>query len=420
MLLNTWGNRLNYLRTSLKCHGRRKLAFHYHDTKLDEELVSREWRRAAYAKLVRLNSMLKYVEHIDGKIFRDDDNYIINDVSIISQIQSYNSLARALIKFPSMHHSLNRSSTSAQPFVSNCSSSLSSMTLDSLTKICDLLGISAQQRKNVRLTVCSQVTQHHIWRGALEEILKDFKCEMENVGFRSKAFQMAEQVILSCLKFLDDCSSLKKSEVPAWMRLEPLKKVEKPLSPRKWEEVLEMLVHLSRCMGQDERLLCDISKVEMMKEGLYQIKDTVIEMDISFKEAKRQDSLVQKKLTKNLGHSSRCLFTLFLYYLYGTVRDIEVEVCGGVCGGGGKFYLQIGKILTSDDEKMVRNGVKQLYRALGVFKFVWETASMDGTLNLQGHLWSIGANERTLTYRGNEFFIHDIGLCCTKERSCSL
>lgn len=399
MLSNTGWNRLNYLRTNIACHGQWKLAYHFHDREFDEDVASQEWYRVAYAKLVKLSYVLKNVVHIDGKLISVDDNSIINDVYIINQMQSFNSLACALIRAPCLQNALKKSSTSVQP---------RPMTLDCLTKICNFLGISAQHRKNIRLTVCSQVTQHHIWRGALEEILKDLKREVDTISFNSTAFQMARQIMVSCLKFLEDTANLQESKAPAWMRLPLLKKVKKLETLRKWEEVLEMFVHLSQCLGQEERMLCDIAKIDVMKEGLFQIKDIVIERDISFKEARRHDSLVQKKLTKSLGHSSKCLFTLLLYYLYGTVRDIEVEVCGAICGGGGKFYLQIGKFLTSDDEKMVRNGVKQLYRALGVFKFVWETASMNGTMNLQGHLWSVGANERTLTYRGNTIFVHNI------------
>ena len=73
-----------------------------------------------------------------------------------------------------------------------------------------------------------------------------------------------------------------------------------------------------------------------MKAGLYQIRDVVIERDIAFKEARRQDCLVQRKLSKSLGHSSRCLYTLLLFYLYGTVRDMEVHVGKCISGKGGR------------------------------------------------------------------------------------
>jgi hypothetical protein len=70
----------------------------------------------------------------------------------------------------------------------------------------------------------------------------------------------------------------------------------------------------------------------------------------------------------------------------------------------------MGRILTSDEEEMVWSGMKQLDRALRVFKFVWEIAGMKGVLELQGHLWCVGAMDRTLTYRGNRFFVHGISL----------
>ncbi|KAJ0986464.1 hypothetical protein J5N97_004820 [Dioscorea zingiberensis] len=202
---------------------------------------------------------------------------------------------------------------------------------------------------------------------------------------------MAKQIASSCIEFLADATELSDSETPSWMRPAPIKKIEKQVSPRKWEEVLEMFVDLSQCLSQEERLKQHVTKLEVMREGLYQIKDILLERDISYKEARRQDCLVQRKLTKSLGHSSKCLFTLLLYYLYGSVRDIEVEVCESVHVNDDKFSLNVGKILTCCDEEMLWSGVKQLSRALGVYKFVWETTGMKGKLELQGHLWCLGA-----------------------------
>ena len=89
-----------------------------------------------------------------------------------------------------------------------------------------------------------------------------------------------------------------------------------------------------------------------------------------------------------------------------------MDLCGSIYGSGSenRFTLCMGKILTSNEEKMVWSGVKQLDRALGLFKFVWETAGMKGILELQGHLWCVGPEERLITYRGNSFFIHGISL----------
>ncbi|MED6136758.1 hypothetical protein PIB30_058824 [Stylosanthes scabra] len=146
--------------------------------------------------------------------------------------------------------------------------------------------------------------------------------------------------------------------------------------------------------------------VEVLKEGLLQIKDILIDNSIGYKEARHQESLVQKKLSKTLGHSSRCLFTLLLYYLYGIVSDIEVDMAGGIYKSeSDKYYLYMRRILTSDSEKMVGRGVKQLDRALSLFKFVWETAEMKGHLDLQGHLWCVGEYNRVLRTSGTSITI---------------
>ncbi|GAV62529.1 hypothetical protein CFOL_v3_06052 [Cephalotus follicularis] len=89
-------------------------------------------------------------------------------------------------------------------------------------------------------------------------------------------------------------------------------------------------------------------------------------------------------------------------------HDVKVDLRGGPCGGESKFSLCMGKILTSCEERMVGRGVNQLDRALGLFKFVWETTGMKGVLDLQGHLWCVGVKDWMLTYRGNVFFVHGI------------
>ena len=66
--------------------------------------------------------------------------------------------------------------------------------LSSLTRVCDVLGVSAQRRKSVRLTVCPQVTQHHVWRGALEAVLGDLQADLALLDGPSPPTQMAEQI----------------------------------------------------------------------------------------------------------------------------------------------------------------------------------------------------------------------------------
>lgn len=89
-----------------------------------------------------------------------------------------------------------------------------------------------------------------------------------------------------------------------------------------------------------------------------------------------------------------------------------MDLCGRIysVGDEDRFCLYMGKILTTEEDKMVWSGVRQLDRALRLFKFVWETAGMRGVLQLQGHLWCVGAEGRMLTYRGNTFFVHGISV----------
>ncbi|CAN6362820.1 unnamed protein product [Urochloa humidicola] len=305
--------------------------------------------------------------------------------------------------------------------------------LSSLTRVCDVLGVSAQRRKSVRLTVCPQVTQHHVWRGALEAVLGDLQAGMASLhDTPSPATQMAEQIASACASFLSDTAD---ASTASWMRPTLSKKPAEARPPpaKKWQEVLDMFGDLARSLESDNgRLAAHAQKVEAMKEGLYQIRDVVIERDIAFKEARRQDCLVQRKLSRSLGHSSRCLYTLLLFYLYGTVRDIEVHVGKCVSGKGGRdVAVHAAKFLTGGDELAVRSGIKELSHALGVFRFVWEAANTDidvandngkdvavkkkngdakGVLELQGHLWGIGVEEKTVTYRGDVFHVHQIQL----------
>ncbi|PQP97159.1 uncharacterized protein Pyn_16635 [Prunus yedoensis var. nudiflora] len=270
-----------------------------------------------------------------------------------------------------------------------------------------------QQTLKNDVVALSDYTAPYIWTGTLEEVLNGLKTELEYLDHQcpSKGTKMGQQIVASCLKFLADTSTSISYEhdSSSWTRLSPAK-VTDSSGLQKWEDVLEMFNDLVDCLKNERELLLYVAKLEVLKEGLSQIKDVLTDRSIGHKEVRHQESLVQKKLTKTLGHSSRCLFTLLLYYLFGHVRDIEVDVCGGVYsrGSGNDFCLCMGRIVTSDEEEMVWSGVRQLDRALGLFKFVWETAGMKGALQLQGHIWCVGAEGRTLTYRGNTFFVHGI------------
>ncbi|CAG7872131.1 unnamed protein product [Brassica rapa] len=289
------------------------------------------------------------------------------------------------------------------------------LVVNSLTKVCNFLDISAQQRKLVRCTVCSQVTQHRIWRGALEDVLNNLKEEVDwllehSEEKKTQGVKLGQQVILSCLKFLSESSvSYKAENSTSWMRPVPARYA-KANASAKWEDVLDIVNDLRRYLLEHD--FYHLEKLLSMKEGLLQIKDVFLDNTIGFREVRHQEHLVHRKLSKMLGSPSPCLFTLLVYFLYGRVRDIEVDLCGGFYKEEKRelFCLSMGRILTSADEKMVRRGVKQLDRALGMFEFVWETAGMKEALNLQGHLWCLGAEEKTITYRGKTFYLHDLCL----------
>ncbi|KAK6119611.1 hypothetical protein DH2020_046634 [Rehmannia glutinosa] len=386
----------------------------------EEEILPSEWCDKAFSKMKKWSHSLKEFDLIGGRLVNINDNSRVFDDKLEKKLLTFKSIARVFIGLPSMKETMRKNLISS--FGETESKELNyfckpherdALIVNSLTKVSDILSISAQQRKVVRHTICPQVTQHKIWTGALVEILNGLKSEIEvlvNIHRKpSKEIRLSQQIVPGCLKFLESATSYD-PETSSWMRLTPTKGGNSPNS-LKWEDLLEMSIDLINCLSDQKELAWHVSKLEVMKEGMYQIRDVLIDKNIGYKESRYQEHLVQKKLTKTLGCPSRCLFTLLMFYLYGSVKDVEVEVRGGVRAvGGGKFCLYMGKILTVDGEKVVWNGVKELDRALGLFKFVWESAGMKGELEVQGHLWCVGAQNRVLTYRGNMYLIHEINL----------
>ncbi|KAJ4900570.1 Uncharacterized protein Rs2_14521 [Raphanus sativus] len=378
-----------------------------------------EWYRNKLSVLTKLSRALRDVDLVDGKL-EDINGVIIYDDSIKQKMQAFKSLARIFVGSPSLQQKLKQQGGvgGGGRLVFGTESEREPLVVNSLTKVCNFLDISAQQRKLVRCTVCSQVTQYRIWRGALEDVLNGLKDEVgwllersSETTTTSQGAKLGQQVVLSCLRFLSDSSvSYEAENSTSWMRPVPARYA-KANASAKWEDVLDMVNDLRRYLGHDE-VLYHLEKLLLMKEGLLQIKDVFLDNTIGFREVRHQEHLVHRKLSKMLGSPSPCLFTLLIYFLYGRVRDIEVDLCGGFYKEekSGFFCLSMGRILTSTDERMVRRGVKQLDRALGLFEFVWETAGMKETLNLEGHLWCLGAEEKTITYRGKTFYLHDLSL----------
>lgn len=102
-------------------------------------------------------------------------------------------------------------------------------------------------------------------------------------------------------------------DTASWMKLTTSKNSDS-FNPNKWEDILVMFKDLIECFWNDTMLKLDLAKLEVMKEDLSQIKDVILDNSIGYKEAKHQESLVKKKLTKTLGHSSWRLFTLSLHW----------------------------------------------------------------------------------------------------------
>lgn len=388
----------------------------------DQPPPSQRWFRAAYARLLRHAGSLDGVDHADGLPRHVATGFPVACPHAAARAAHFDELAAEFV------------AAAAAASRGHPPPRMKATSLSSLTRVCDVVGVSAQQRKSVRLTVCPQVTQHHVWRGALEAVLGDLQADMAaSPDDPSPATQMAEQIVSACSRFLSDTADAAASSTPSWMRPTPFKKAASPPPPvRTWQEVLDMFDDLARSLEADSRLDRHTQKVATMKEGLYQIRDIVVERDVAFKEARRQDCLVQRKLSRSLGHSSRCLYTLLLFYLYGIVRDMEVHAGKCASGKGGRdVTIHAAKFLTGGDELAVRSGVKELSRTLGIFRFVWEAANTGcdaandngkdvvvkkknedtkGMLELQGHIWGIGVEEKTVTYRGDVFYVHQIRL----------
>ncbi|KAJ0238048.1 Exosome complex exonuclease [Hirschfeldia incana] len=403
-MLRILGN-VHHITRSNPCRFLRANHVLYHSSVDDsyKEALPCEWYKKKLPLLTKLTTSLREFDLVDGKL-EDINGVIIYDDHIKQRMQAFKSLARIFIGSPPLQQKLKEhgrffnKESEREPFV-----------VSSLTKVCNFLDISAQQRKLVRSTVCSQVTQYRIWRGALEDVLNGLKEEVEHGETTRGGTKLGQQVILSCLKFLSESSvSYEDESSTSWMRPVPARYA-KANASAKWEDVLDMVNDLRRYLEHDD--FYHMEKLLSMKEGLLQIKDVFLDNTIGFREVRHQEHLVYRKLSKMLGSPSPCLFTLLMYFLYGRVRDIEVDLCGGFHKEkSGVFSLSLGRVLTSGDEKMLGRGIKQLDRALGLFEFVWETAGMKESINLQGHLWCLGAEERTITYRGKTFFLHDLSL----------
>ncbi|KAH0851169.1 hypothetical protein HID58_094939 [Brassica napus] len=278
--------------------------------------------------LTKLTRALQDVDLVDGKL-EDINGVIVYDDAIKQKMQAFKSLARIFVGSPSLQQKLKQQGRGRLAF--GTASEREPFLVNSLTKVCNFLDISSQQRKMVRCTVCSQVTQYRIWRGALEDILNNLKEEVDwllehSEEKKTQGAKLGQQVILSCLKFLSESSvSYEVESSTSWMRPVPARYA-KASASAKWEDVLDMVNDLRRYLLEHD--FYHLEKLLSMKEGLLQIKDVFLDNTI---DSERLDTKSTSciELSKMLGSPSPCLFTLLVYFLYGSVRDIEVDLCGG-------------------------------------------------------------------------------------------
>ncbi|WZZ01206.1 hypothetical protein YC2023_073534 [Brassica napus] len=171
-----------------------------------EEALPYEWYRNKLSVLTKLTRALKEIDLVDGKL-EDINGVIVYDDAIKQKI--------IFVGSPSLQQKLKQQERGRLLF--GTESEREPLVVNSLTKVCNFLDISAQQRKLVRCTVCSQVTQHRIWRGALEDVLNNLKEEVDwllehSEEKKTQGVKLGQQVILSCLKFLSESSVSYKAE----------------------------------------------------------------------------------------------------------------------------------------------------------------------------------------------------------------
>ncbi|KAL6212100.1 hypothetical protein ACLB2K_017321 [Fragaria x ananassa] len=267
------------------------------------ETLPAEWYRKAFPKLTKLTRLLKDVDFADGRLVNITDGSVIVNARAEHKMVAFKSLARVFVGSPLVQQTLWNNVVAwsegrgCNPFV--CFSKPGErlpLVVRSMSIVGSILNITAQQRQTVRVKICPQVTQHGIWTSALEEILNGLKCELECLDYQgsSKGMRIGQQIVSSCLKFLADTSVSYDDDSASWMRLSTAK-VTDSSGLQKWEDLLEMFNDLIDCLKDDRELLLYVTKVEVMKEGLSQIKDVLVESDTFINQ---QESLVHKKLSK--------------------------------------------------------------------------------------------------------------------------
>lgn len=91
----------------------------------------------------------------------------------------------------------------------------------------------------------------------------------------TRGTKIDQQIVSSYLNFLVDTSISYDDDTALWIRLSTAKT--EPSGLQKWEDLLEIFNDLIDCLKNDRELLLYITKFEVMKEGLSQIKDVLVD-----------------------------------------------------------------------------------------------------------------------------------------------
>lgn len=305
-----------------RCNAHQKMSivfYHMQETSEDERVS--DWCERGFPKLLKLCHLFRNVDQIDGRLINVDDGTIITNESVHTEFKAFKSLARLFTKFRTPHQD---DENDVEPVL-----------LNSLTKVCDILGVSAQQRSKMRLSICPQITQHHIFRGALEEMLKNLRTDVDSLLPYSRA-AMIVQIVAIVLKIFDDYSPSSDPSSSSWMRLASTKKSHG--HSYKWGDILEMLNDLSQCLAHEKLLMHNNLKIQAMKEGLYQLKEVLTDRDIGDKGVTKS-TLCRKNLQRtwaihlNACSHSCCTICMELSVILSLifVRQIKVGVAPIVC-----------------------------------------------------------------------------------------
>ncbi|GLJ34500.1 hypothetical protein SUGI_0693810 [Cryptomeria japonica] len=377
----------------------------YHQKGREEDLQLSEQIKCIRSTLGSMGERLKYFYLTDGRLAKLDDNSFVFNISAKKEMQEFKLLAKKFIGCRLQVYDpwkLKSSGSLHLPF--STPSERDSETFDSLKVVCQYLGLSVPQRRSARKIISPQVIQYDMLRGALEELVRNLDVDLGAIDKPSNKVLAAKEASARSVQLLSQ--NLSTTGSASWAKLSSYKNFHSPKS--KWGDVLESFEVILDALKDVDSLKFYVITIEGMKEGLGHIKNVQLDNNLDFKKIHHRKSYVEHKLVYNLGYTSKCLFTLLVFYLFQSIRSITVDMAGGLYGATEEIpYVSIGEIITSADRKMLWIAVKHLDKALGLIRFISEIIGTKN-LKLEGHIWALGAQETTIDYRGNSIFVHAI------------